>query len=305
MILSFGAINLDIIASVERLPRAGETVLGPGYRTLPGGKGANQALAARRAGAEVQLVGCVGRDAFAEPALAELSAAGVGLDHLVRHDDAPTGCALICVDPRGENQIAVALGANAELKAEHVPDALLGRGAILLLQREVTVAEIWTVARRAAARGVRVLLNLAPAGEVPADVLRAVEWVVLNEGEAAELAQAQGFGAAGDAAALAHALGIGVVTTLGARGIAACRSEARWHVAALPIAPVDTTGAGDAAVGAFAAALDRGLDPGEALRWASVAGALACLAPGAQSSLPTERDIRDALKRLPPTEEAG
>ncbi len=298
MILSFGSINLDLIAAVERLPRAGETVVGPSYRALPGGKGANQALAARRAGAQVELVGCVGRDAFAEPALAELVAAGVGLDHLVRDAEAPTGCALICVDAAGENQIAVALGANAKLREAAAPDTLLRPGAILLLQREVTPEESWTLARRAAGRGATVVLNLAPAGPVPADLLRMVGWLVLNEGEAADLAQALGLGARGDAATLAKALGIGVVTTLGARGIAACRGETAWHVPALGITPVDTVGAGDAAVGAFAAALDRGLEPGAALRWASVAGGLACLTPGAQTSLPTEAQILDGLQRL-------
>lgn len=298
MILSFGSINLDLIAAVERLPRAGETVVGPDYRALPGGKGANQALAARRAGAQVQFVGCVGRDAFAEPALAELVAAGVGLVHLMRDTEAPTGCALICVDAAGENQIAVALGANARLTQAAMPDSLLRPGAILLLQREVTPEESWALARRAAGRGATVVLNLAPMGPVPTDVLRAVDWLVLNEGEAAGLARAQGLGAGGDAAALAKALGIGVVITLGARGIAAAKGEARWRVPALPITPVDTVGAGDAAVGAFAAALDRGLDPGLALRWASVAGGLACLTPGAQTSLPGEAEIRDGLRRL-------
>ena len=297
MILSFGAINLDLIAAVRRLPRPGETVVGPSYRALPGGKGANQALAARRAGAEVQFVGCVGRDAFAEPALAELTAAGVGLDHLVRDAQAPTGCALICVDAAGENQIAVALGANATLTQAAVPDALLRPGLILLLQREVTPGESWALAGRAAARGVAVVLNLAPAGPVPADVLHALDWLVLNESEAADLARALGLGAEGDAAALATALGVGVVTTLGSRGIAACRGDARWRVPALPITPVDTVGAGDAAVGAFAAALDRGLEIEQALRWASVAGGLACLTPGAQTSLPTEVQILDRLKQ--------
>ncbi len=301
MIISFGAINLDLIAAVERLPRPGETVLGPGYRALPGGKGANQALAARRAGAEAHFIGCVGRDSFAEPALCELIAAGVGLDHLVRDEEAPTGCALICVDPKGENQIAVALGANAKLSARAVPDALLRENAILMLQREVTAEEIWSLASRAAGRGVRVLLNLAPAGPVPSDLLRKLDWLILNEGEAGELAKSQGLKSGADAAAIAEAFGIGVVTTLGARGIAACRGEAGWRVPALPITPVDTTGAGDAAVGAFAAALDRGLDPGEALRRASVAGGLACLTAGAQSSLPTEREIDEALPRLAQT----
>ncbi len=304
MILSFGAINLDLIAAVERLPKPGETVLGPSYRTLPGGKGANQALAARRAGAEARFVGCVGRDSFAAPALAELVAAGVGLDHLVRHEEAPTGCELICVDPKGENQIAVALGANAQLTQDAVPDALLGPDTVLLLQREVRAEESWVLARRASSRGAKVLLNLAPMGPVPADILAALDWLIVNEVEAAELARALGI-ADGGAEALAASFGIGVVLTEGARGIAAAKGAARWRVPALPIVPVDTTGAGDAAVGAFAAALDRRLDPDEALRWASVAGALACLTAGAQSSLPSEREILQALPRLAPVAGEG
>jgi ribokinase len=297
MIVSFGASNLDLIATVEHLPRPGETVVGPDYRALPGGKGANQALAARRAGAEVQFVGCVGSDSFAEPALAELLAAGVRLDHLVRDTEAPTGCALICVDSQGENQIAVALGANAKLKHSAVPDALLAPGTILLLQREVTPEESWELARRAAKRSATVVLNLAPAGSVPADVLRCVDWLVLNETEAAELARMHDLGE-GDDAALANAFEIGVVITLGSHGIAASKDQRRYRVPALKITPVDTVGAGDAAVGAFAAALDRKLDIEEALRWASVAGGLACLTPGAQTSLPAETQIRNELRQL-------
>jgi ribokinase len=299
MILSFGSINLDLIATIEHLPRPGETVVGPGYRALPGGKGANQALAGRRAGAEVQFVGCVGYDAFAEPALAELVSAGVGLDYLVRDAEAPTGCALICVDREGENQIAVALGANAKLTHSSLPDELLGPSTILLLQREVTPEESWQLARRAADRGAVVVLNLAPAGPVPADVLRAIDWLILNENEAFELARIHRLGGPSDAAALAKAFEIGVVTTLGSGGIAACKNQQQWQVPALKITPIDTVGAGDAAVGAFAAALDQKLDPAEALRWASVAGGLACLTPGAQTSLPTAAQIRDGLRQLP------
>lgn len=297
MIVSFGSINLDLIATVERLPRPGETAVGLGYRVLPGGKGANQALAARRAGAEVQLAGCVGCDAFAEPALTELVAAEVGLDPLVRDPEAPTGCALICVDAKGENQIAVALGANAKLKHSAVPDALLLPDTILLLQREVTPEESWELARRASKRGATVVLNLAPVGPVPADALHCVDWLVLNETEAAELAQMHGLGEGNDAA-LGEAFDIGVMTTLGGHGIAACKRKERWRVPALNIIPVDTVGAGDAAVGAFAAALDRKLDIEEALRWASVAGGLACLTPGAQTSLPNEAQIRHGLRQL-------
>jgi ribokinase len=298
MIVSFGAVNLDLIATVEHLPAPGETVVGPGYRALPGGKGANQALAARRAGAEVQFVGCVGCDAFAEPALAELVAAGVGLDHLVRDQEAPTGCAFICVDSAGENQIAVALGANANLKHSAVPEALLGPNTILMLQREVTPEESWMLARRASERGATVVLNLAPAGSVPADALRCIDWLVLNKREAAELTRMHELGEGSEAAALAKAFDIGVMTTLGAEGIAACKGAERWQVPALKIDPVDTVGAGDAAVGAFAAALHRKLETREALRWASVAGGLACLTPGAQTSLPTEAQIRNGVRQL-------
>jgi ribokinase len=174
---------------------------------------------------------------------------------------------------------------------------LLVPGTILLLQREVTPEESWELARRAAKRSATVVLNLAPAGSVPADVLRCVDWLVLNETEAAELARMHDLGE-GDDAALANAFEIGVVITLGSHGIAASKDQRRHRVPALKITPVDTVGAGDAAVGAFAAALDRKPDIQEALRWASVAGGLACLTPGAQTSLPTETQIRNELRQL-------
>ena len=160
MIVVFGSINIDLVVRVDTLPRPGETVLAPGYVAVPGGKGANQALAAARAGATTHMVGCVGRDGYAEAALATMRAAGVDLTGVTEVDE-PTACAMIAVDTQGRNQIAVASGANRFAKAGQLDDALLGPGATLLLQLEVDDAETAAVAARARARRARVVLNAA------------------------------------------------------------------------------------------------------------------------------------------------
>lgn len=302
MIVVFGSINVDLIVQVPRLPRPGETVIGPGYRTLPGGKGANQAVAAARAGAEVHMVGRVGQDSFGELALAELAAAGVGLE-AVKRDHRPTGCAFISVDPAGQNQIVVAAGANAGLRERQVSDALLGPGTLVLLQMEVPPAENWALIARACARGARVLLNAAPAGPIPGLALAALDWLVVNETESLTLASRLGTGgldAEGAGRVLSHALGITTVVTLGGAGAVAFSRGTAWRIGALPIRPVDTTAAGDAFVGAFAAAVEAKLDLSEALRRASVAGGLACLVEGAQPSLPDSGAIDSRIDDLAP-----
>src|SRR5436305_1801236 len=162
MILVFGSINIDLMVPVPELPHPGETVLGGDYQLLPGGKGANQALAACRAGASVTMAGAVGNDGFAAAALELLRRDGVDLG-LVRRVERPTGCAAIMVGESGENLIAVAPGANTEAVASAVPDEVLGSGTIVLCQMEVPVAETAALTRRAAARGARIVLNLAPA----------------------------------------------------------------------------------------------------------------------------------------------
>ncbi len=302
MIVVFGSINIDLIIRVPRLPRAGETVLGPGYVTAPGGKGANQALAAARAGAPVRMVGGIGDDPFAGPALAALEAAGVDLS-ATRRMAAPTGCAVVCVDEAGENQIIVAAGANGAVRAEQVPDAWLERGSVLVLQMEVPHAENWRLIERARARGARILLNVAPAAPVPAASLAALSWLVVNESEA--LAAAQSLGQAGGedplaaAQAVAAASGVTTVVTLGGAGAAAFAPGEAWRVGALPIDPVDTTGAGDAFVGVFAAAMAEGAALPVSLRRASVAAGLACLVAGAQPSLPAAAAIAARLRDLP------
>jgi len=301
MIVVFGSINVDMTIPVAHLPEPGETVLGPGYRLVPGGKGANQALAAARAGAHVMMVGKVGRDSMADVALAELRRGGVDLQ-LTKPDDQPTGCAMICVDRSGRNMIVVASGANLATVESQVPDDLLRPGNTVVLQMEVWPSQNWAMVARAAARGARVLLNAAPAGPIPGIALAALDWLVVNEVESVTVAAALGLGALPPrqaARAIARAAGITVIVTLGGEGAVAYDHDGDWSVGVLPIVPVDTTAAGDAFVGAFAAAMDAGADLPTALIEASVAGGLACLQSGAQSSLPDRAAIRARLHDLP------
>ncbi|MBL8709670.1 MAG: ribokinase [Rhodospirillaceae bacterium] len=303
MILVFGSLNVDVMIGVDRLPQPGETVLGPGYQLTAGGKGANQALAASRAGAWVTMVGSIGTDPLAETAIADLRESGVDLSHLGRVVE-PTGLAAICVDKAGENQIVVASGANRRTAARQVPDALLGPEALLVLQMEVPLAENWSLVARARAKGARILLNAAPAGAVERKALGEIDWLIVNETEVQQVAGHLGLkvpGSAHDAARLlAREVGVTVIVTLGAAGAAACLPDGSGlAVPALAIKPVDTVGAGDSFVGGFAAAIDRGLGLAEALRYASVGGALACLKTGAQPSLPTRAEIEASLPQLP------
>lgn len=306
MIVVFGSVNIDLVVPVERLPRPGETVLGPHYTLVPGGKGANQALAAARAGSAVQMIGRVGRDGFADLALAELKAAGIDLSSLER-DDLPTGCALIPVDRQGGNLIIVASGANMAAAERQVSDALLGPQTVVILQMEVPLADNWRLLERAKRRGARIVLNCAPAAPVPRAALAMLDWVVVNESEAELLARdlalsAPDARAAG--AAIAKSGGTTVIVTLGGDGAIAFAGAEAWAIGALPITPVDTTAAGDAFVGAFAAAVDSGADLPAALHRASVAGGLACTVAGAQPSLPTKAAIEDRLRDLAPARRA-
>lgn len=285
MIVVFGSINLDLVARVSRMPQPGETLAGSAFAMFPGGKGANQALAARRAGAQVAMYGAVGRDAFAEPALASLAAAGVALDGVARVD-APTGVALIHVDARGENAITVVAGANGEAAAARVPAAAMPASTTLLMQLEVPLAEVGAVA--AAATAARVVLNAAPAQPLPAALLDLLDVLVVNEHEAAAIGAALGLPASaeGFADALRERHGCAVVVTQGAAGALASTAEGVYRVPAPPTEVVDTTGAGDAFCGALAAALDRGSAWPRALAEAIAAGSLACRRAGAQPSLP-------------------
>ncbi len=290
MILVFGSINADLIVPVPRLPRPGETVLGGDYAIFPGGKGANQALAARRAGAAVVLAGAVGADAFADIALDLLRREGVDT-RPVQVVEQPTGCAAIMVSKDGENLIAVAPGANMSVRSTQVADEMLGPDITLVAQMEVPSGETEALIRRMRANHGRVLLNLAPALPIDPALLEEIDLVIANESEAATLGS--------DPARLAVQLRQGLVVTRGAAGsVAFLRDGMRLEVPALPIEPLDTTGAGDTFLGVLAAALDLGSALEIALRRASVAAGLACLARGAQTAMPDSAMIAAAVSRL-------
>ncbi|HEY8382040.1 MAG TPA: PfkB family carbohydrate kinase [Microvirga sp.] len=301
MILVFGSINVDLVFRPQRLPQPGETVLSEAMHVECGGKGANQAVAAARAqgpgAAPVVMAGAVGGDAFAETAIRDLRAAGVDLSHLQRSPRS-TGCAAIVVDAAGQNEIIVASGANLDLAQAPVPDELLGPDTILLLQNEVAEAQNQALARRARARGASVVLNAAPARALDTAAWAGLlSLLVVNEGEAALIA-----GALDDAALarLAEALGAPVLVTLGADGARAIHPDGSVLAGPALSLPqvVDTTAAGDTYVGALAVALREGMALAEAMRFAGVAGGLACLVPGAQTSAPDRAAILARLGDL-------
>ena len=311
MIVVFGSLNADLVFSVDALPRAGETVLCPGHRAVAGGKGLNQAVAAARANTDpassVQMVGRVGPDGFAPLALQALRDAGAGTE-AVTESALPTGCAAVIVDRAGENQITVASGANTDLPPEDLPEEWLGPETVLLLQMEVPLESNWAVARRAKARGARVVLNLAPAKPAPAEVLPSFDLIVLNEIEAGMLAGAQGLGAvSGEEAgrAIAARFGVTTVVSLGSAGAAAFGADEAWRCGALAIEPLDTVGAGDAFVAGLALGLAEGASLPAMLQRASVMGGLACLVEGAAPAMPSAAEIEARLGDLAPAQPIG
>ena len=294
MVVVFGSINLDLIFPFAALPAVGETMLSRDIRIEPGGKGANQALAAARDGARVVLAGAIGRDSLAEDALALLRKDGVDLSRVIATDRA-TGCAAIFVDRDGRNMIGVGSGANLAARADQVEDTLLGPAATLVLQMEVAAEETATLIGRAHARGARVVLNLAPAAMLETAVLRMVDVLVLNEGEAAWLAGT--VGCEPDAEALRAALGMTVVRTLGEQGAEAAHPDGVTRVSAPRVDAVDTTGAGDCFTGVLAAALDRGMALVSALPRAAAAASLCCTRPGSQATMPDAVETDGFLTR--------
>ena len=300
MITVFGSLSADLVTKVRHLPAPGETVTGPSYVVVPGGKGANQALAAALAGAPVRFVGAVGNDGFKDLALSGMRDGGVDLGAIAESPE-KTACAFIAVDAEGENLIFVASGANLDLKAEQLAAVGLAAGDVLLLQMEVTHSENWRAIEIAKAAGASVVLNLAPAAEIPEDSLRRLDVLVVNETEAGQLGKQLGLAEEDPeaiAARIAADFDLDCIVTLGSAGARSFGPSGKYSVAALAIEVVDTTAAGDAFVGAFAAGLDQGLAMEQALRQGAVAGSLACRAVGAQPSLPSGTEITTHLSQL-------
>lgn len=299
MLLVFGSINADMLFNVESLPRPGETVLCPGYELAAGGKGANQAAAAAKAGADVRLIGHVGADSFGEFAKDAMIQAGVNCDGLATSDRA-TAIAVIGVDQAAENQIIVASGANLDTHPDQVATDLFGPGVTALCQNEVNPAATLEFLKRAKAGGARTMLNLAPAALLAPEILDSVDILVVNEIEAAMVAghEIVGDDAFGLAADLSQRHDLTVVITLGADGAVTAGANGCFRVASLKIKPIDTTGAGDAFVGVLAAALDQGEALDSALQRATVGAGLACLDLGAQTSQPLAVNIQARLHEV-------
>lgn len=287
-----GSANMDLVAYAPVAPRLGETVTGESFRTVPGGKGANQAVAAARAGGAVAMVGAVGEDDFGGRLRAALDEAGVDTARL-RTVPGPSGIAQITVDGAGHNAIVVVPGANGTVTSLAPEDeAAIGAAGALLLQLELPLAGVLAGARAARERGVRTVLTPAPARPLPEELLAAVDLLVPNEYEAAALSGEQDPRAA--ARALLDAVPE-VVVTLGAAGcLYAVRGREPLAVPALEAEAVDTTAAGDTFVGALAVALGEGRAADEALAWATAAAALSVGRAGASSSMP-HRPAIDAL----------
>jgi len=285
-VIVVGSINTDLVVVGEHLPAPGETVSGGRFSQHGGGKGANAAVAAARLGAHVSMVGAVGRDPFGDEALELLRGEGVDTGWVARAD-APTGVALITVDAAGENQIAVASGANAELGAEAVERAVRAAGPGVVL----TNHEIPLEARLAAARAASgpVVLNPAPAREIPDELYALGPILTPNAGEAAELTGEQDPEAA--ARALAERTGAAVLVTLGAQGVLVLDGDRAERAPAPQVTPIDTTGAGDTFNGALAVALAEGRELRDAVTFAVAAAALSTRAEGAREGMPRRGEV--------------
>lgn len=299
MITVFGSINMDLVATTPRLPKPGETVAGTGFATAAGGKGANQALAARRAGADVRMVGAVGQDEFAGPALDLLDKAGTDLAAVARVDG-PTGTALILVGGDGENMIAVVPAANGTVSAEQAEKAVgdMKSGDILMLQLEVPANSVKAALNAAKAKGVRTVLNIAPLIAETTELAALADIVIANETEFERLVGRDNLTASDREQILIEMHGETgqiLIVTLGGDGVIAAEGGALHRTKGLKIEPVDTVGAGDTFCGYLAASIDAGLGFDEALRRAAVAGSLACLKAGAQPSIPVASEVAAAL----------
>lgn len=299
-VVVIGSSNTDMVVKAARIPQPGETVLGGAFVMVPGGKGANQAVAAARLGAEVTLVARLGDDLFAEASLRSFREAGIRTEAVVRDPDAASGVALILVDEGGENAIAVAPGANARLTPADVDraEAALRAADMVVLQLEVPMATVLHALRLAKRHGRQVILNPAPAAPVPGEALALADFLTPNETEA-EMLLGGGSAGLGGIAATAEALrakGAGtVIVTLGREGAFVVAPSGSFHVPGRHVDAVDTTAAGDAFTGALACAIGEGQELAAALEFATAAAALSVTRIGAQSSLPNRAEVEAFL----------
>ena len=295
-IVVLGSSNTDMTIHVGRLPDPGETVIGDSFSMAPGGKGANQAVAAARAGGDVTFIARVGDDQFGEQAIMGFARDNINVDHVIKDADAPSGVALICVDEAGENSIAVASGANAKLSPADVEAAreVIKSADVLVMQLEIPLETIQAAIAIAAEHRVKIILNPAPAQLLSDDILRHISVLTPNESEA-ELLTGIAVTGESDARMAGCALverGVEtVLITLGAGGVFASNSSCGGLVAGFEVRAVDTTAAGDVFNGALAVAIAEGASMREAIVFANAAGALSVTRMGAQPSAPKRNQI--------------
>jgi len=300
-IVVVGSSNTDMIIKLQHIPRAGETVLGGEFLTAAGGKGANQAVAASRAGGRVSLIARLGSDILGDQAIAGFISDGIDISHIARERRLASGAALIFVARNGENSIAVAPGANGRLSPADVKKAraLITEARILLMQLETPLDTVHAAARIAASKGVWVILNPAPARKLPDSLLRQVSILTPNESEAERLTgiRLTSIAAAKKAAARLRQRGVQtVILTLGARGALIADEQDARLIPGFKVKAVDTTAAGDVFNGALAVALTEGRPIDQAVRIANAAAAISVTRWGAQPSAPTRRSIEKFLK---------
>jgi len=296
-VVVIGSLNMDLVVRAPRLPKGGETLAGHDFATAPGGKGANQAVAAARLGARVAMIGCVGADPYGDFLTRSLVQEGIDCRGVSVAAEVPTGIASILVDDQGQNAIVIVAGGNGELSAAHLQaqESLLDQAKLVIAQLEVPLATVGAALARAHALGKTVILNPAPAtGPLPADWYAHIDYLVPNESEASLLTGLPVDNLAQAEAAARQLVAAGarqVLLTLGGQGLLQVTADSCRHHPATPLKAVDTTAAGDTFLGGFAAGLAEGLSVEAAIALGQQAAAIAVTRPGAQPSIPTRQEL--------------
>ncbi len=300
-VLIIGSLNMDLVAQAERLPRAGETLLGQSFATVPGGKGANQAVAAARLGGQVAMIGCVGADAYGQALRQALVDEGIDCQGVREAEDVATGIAMIVVDASSQNAIVIVAGGNGQLESTDIErfDSLLQAADVVVCQLEIPYPVVAFALQRAHEAGKTVILNPAPVtGPLPSQWLGWIDYLIPNETEAQAMTglAVNSVAEAEQAASLLREAGADkIIVTMGERGVLFADGVQSRHSPGRKVQAVDTTAAGDTFVGGFAAALARGLDESQAIAFGQAAAALSVTRAGAQPSIPTLAQVEQVL----------
>jgi ribokinase len=303
-ILVVGSLNADLVVKTPRFPQPGETISGEDLQIIPGGKGANQAVAAARQGASVAMVGRVGKDSFGPELINNLKQNNVNTAHVQIDAQSATGTAVIMVDANGQNSIVLSPGGNGNVSPEDVTRVSFSGHQLLLLQLEIPVDAVLSAAQRAKENGLRVLLNPAPARSLPDELVLLADFLLLNESELSLLTNqpVHDLPSAESAATKLIERGVqNVIVTLGSNGALVVTKDLTKHIPAYQVNVVDTTAAGDAFIGGFASTLLQDKSTEEAVRYGCACGALATTKFGAQPSLPARDEVETFLNQAPST----